>query len=406
MEQPNNFLSNEENKNLEGVQRNKETVYSREESRNERKKFYLTIDDIDGVLEEYSKGVFSLKQTLDILIDMSSHKEVKPNVQVYSFEQLLKLAGESTKNGSIDNEGAEEIIRSALITINDSSNNTQKIYFMSLLHHFTSNNNLQEIEKNIQNKTISHNDEDSKKYVKAVSILRSAAIRLHNNGEFRFEGYEMEEKMLQEIINEFSIDGVKPGSFEYDENETVRLLSVLYAKNPEKLRKNLEIEKEEIIDTEGSNEGTHGSGEPWMVVNLPEGRIPTRKKIEEAKLNNMYLGFNLSREVSSNGKEIRHYLDFPLSERLSELYYSRMRHYRDLKPKTEEMVRKFNKIESTLRQRIWNELIETDPDAAEEIGSIDNLIIRMKTVRDYPEGDTDDPIGIEEIFTEEEKLAA
>ena len=391
------FLTSEENRNIEKIKKDKETVYSREPSEELRREHYREVEEkIDDIVMEYNKGVLTLSHTLDNLADMSSHKVVKPNVQIYAFEQMLKLAGEKSNNEILKNEGVDEIIRNALLSIKYSSNNTQKIYFESILHYFTSISNLQKIEDEIHNHTVEFNDEKIKKYTEIISKLRSSAIRIYNNGEFKCEGWEEEEKLLEKIIKDFSTEGLELGSFESDENETVRMLSVLYGKNPEVLKKSLEIGKEEKRQNEDSSSGSDSSGNPWMVVNLQEGHLPTVKKMEESKEHNLPLGFSLSKEESSNGKEFRYYLDFSLSEQATYLYLNRMRHYKDATPRNYE---RLTKIYNVLKQRIWKKLTDIDPDAAEEIGNIQNLTIRMQTVKDYPQ----DSVNVEEILHEEEQ---
>lgn len=394
-------LKPEEQKNFKKISDEKEKVYKRvgEVEREEINKYQkLRIGDIDDMVEQYRNKTFTLEIVLNNLVDMATHDSVDPNVQVYALEQVLRLTPDAVKDTVNANQNSDNIFFDTIDIASSETNTTaQRVYFESILHYYTSANCLEKVQQDLQNGLVSY--EEVKDYMDTIKSLRNSAQRYQEREDFKEEPYNYLHPLHKRILNSFSTEGLDPNSVEVHELKVIELLSKLYGNDKEQLSKSLPTGQEEKVVNESGSEHRTSSGEPWMLVALPEGYIPSVEKIQESKDENFPLGFVLSRETVLNGKE-RYYVTYRIDERTSYLYYERMRYYKDKEPR--DTVR-LEKLKRALKQRIWQKLENDDPEAVHDIGGIGNLTVRMQTVKDYPIDYLDE--DFEEVLDDDKMVA-
>jgi hypothetical protein len=391
MFEPKNVFVNKENRVINEFARQKSEIYPQESNQKARNEAEENLQMIDDTLAELREGKIPPNEASDLLYEMQWDFE-RPNEQIYAFESLLKalvyVEDEKTIDQSLDY---------ALSRIVCSENPIEREYLLGILYHFGSPTNYESIE---QSKHTPHDDnkaaesdEEIAGLAKIVSRIQESAKRLaqeENAAMLENTSGDMRDRVnvLQYLLTDFSLEGIQEHSSSWDDREGAKLISHFYEHEPSATRRNFdldEMEKSQYSEHENTiTSPVNGDQNPWRLVALPQGHHPSLDKLHESKGSLIPIDtFRLVDKNSYKGDgETYPFLDVsfvrhPRKEKLAELYYDRIRYYKD-----KGDAAKVEKLDTALRNHLWREIEETDPAAAEQLGGVENILILKKTIRD------------------------
>lgn len=398
MFEPKNIFANKENGAINELARQKSEIYSQESDQKVRNDAEENLQMIDDTLTELREKRMPPSEALDLLYEMQWDFE-RPNEQIYAFESLLKALA------NIDDEKLlDQALDYTLSRIACSENPIEREYLLGILYHFGSPTNYETIEQSrhtpSDNNKAPLTDEEATNLAKIVSRIQESAKRLaqeENIPAVENISDDMRDRVnvLQYLLTDFSLEGINEHSSSWDDREGAKLISHFYEHEPTATRRNFDLD-----EMEKSQYTEHGdtvaspiirNQNPWRLVALPQGHHPSLEKLHESKSSETPIDtFRLVDKNSYRGDGGTYpfldvsFIQHPRKEKLAELYYDRIRYYKDRGDAA-----KVEKLDTALRNHLWREIEETDPAAAEQLGGVDNILILKKTIRDKnPEPET------------------
>tara|TARA_Y100000031_G_scaffold144412_1_gene175833 strand:+ start:2628 stop:3728 length:1101 start_codon:yes stop_codon:yes gene_type:complete len=336
--------------------------------------------NVEQKINDFYEKKISAKEMSNILgnVVLGTNGE-HASTQIYAYENLLKSLSEIQQR---DKEDVENITGEAIYDIAVEKNPMKRAYLLGILYHYSSQERLDQIEKQLSSSK-EKPDQKTEDEKNIISSIRSSSSRLKNNDNF----FPEENKVADYILNDFS--GNK------NECETARLIADYYDKEPHATRMP-EPGKKSIINNEDIWNNAEGNGIPRYVYVLPEEYHPSQEKLDEAD----NFGIHLTPQVAVFEGQNKIFVDYDMNPELARLYNRRIRHYKDT-----NNLAKVEQLENAFRERVWRDISNKDPEAANIFGDRENIVVLRRTIRDWPD-DVDMVNLLNEDFAHEDHVAA
>lgn len=305
-------------------------------------------------------------------------EDMNPSSQIYAFENLVRAIGETDSK-----EDVKTLFESTLYGVAQEENPMKKAYLMGILYHYSSQERLnglrKQIKENRERDPEVSIDEKVREEIDIISSIISTAEKVRGRLPTDNKAYPKQMiEILDYIINDFP-----------EGNEKCRAARIVGKYYAEEIHATgipgLAEKNKDIADNPNIWRQLESCGVPRYPYILAPGQHPSQRKINESQLLDKHKVFGQNWKLTPMagqfiGDKGEKYLLGDYSKtpppKIFDVYLRRIRHYKD-----KRNYRRVFRLEEALKERLWRNL---GPSGQKQIGSKENMVVIKRTIRDWP----------------------